>query len=179
VSRWAPQCAGPPCRAGIDPACVPWNIWNNGGVTPAQVAYLSIPATYDARATEYVSDGSVTGDLGKYGVKLPTANSGLNVNIGAEYRQENLCLQPGLHLPEWSHLGYGGRHCGEGHPGVGFSRLWEGFTELRLPLIEEKTGAYNLSFEAGYRYSSYTLGFNTNTYKMGLEWAPIQERASA
>jgi outer membrane receptor protein involved in Fe transport len=44
-----------------------------------------------------------------------------------------------------------------------------------MPLIDDKPGAYNLSVEAGYRYSSYTLGFNTNTYKVGLEWAPIQD----
>ena len=46
---------------------------------------------------------------------------------------------------------------------------------MKLPLIEEKAGAYNLAFEAGYRYSSYTEGFDTNTFKLGLEWAPIQD----
>jgi iron complex outermembrane recepter protein len=168
----------PVCRAalpgGIDPACVPWNIWNYGGVTPAQEAYLAIPATYDGRATEYVSDASVTGDLGKYGVKLPTANSGLNVNIGAEYRQETFVFNPDYIYLNGLTSGTAGGTAAKAIPGSGF-RLWEGFTELRLPLIEEKTGAYNLSFDAGYRYSSYTLGFNTNTYKMGLEWAPIQD----
>jgi iron complex outermembrane recepter protein len=34
---------------------------------------------------------------------------------------------------------------------------------------------YHLGFEGGYRYSSYSLGYNTNTYKLGLEWAPIQD----
>ena len=167
----------PVCRAavnGTDRACVPWDIWNAGGVTPAQIAYLSIPASYDGRATEYVSDGSVTGDLGKYGVKLPTANSGLNVNIGAEYRQEAFVFNPDYIYLNGLTSGTAGGTAAKAIPGSGF-RLWEGFTELRLPLIEEKPGAYNLSFEAGYRYSSYTLGFNTNTYKMGLEWAPIQD----
>ena len=168
----------PVCRAalpgGIDPTCIPWNIWNYGAVTPAQEAYLAIPATYDARATEYVSDGSVTGDLGKYGVKLPTANSGLNVNVGVEYRQETFGFNPDYIYLNGLTSGTAGGTAAKAIPGSSF-RLWEGFTELRLPLIEEKTGAYNLSFEAGYRYSSYTLGFNTNTYKMGLEWAPIQD----
>jgi outer membrane receptor protein involved in Fe transport len=168
----------PVCRAalpgGIDAACVPWNIWNYGGVTKAQEAYLGIPATYDARATEYVADGSVTGDLGKYGVKLPTANSGLNVNIGTEYRQETFVFNPDFIYINGLTSGTAGGTAAKAIPGSAF-RLWEGFTELRLPLIEEKPGAYNLSFDAGYRYSSYTLGFNTNTYKMGLEWAPIQD----
>ena len=37
---------------------------------------------------------SVTGDLGKYGVKFPTANSGLAVVFGGEYRSEAGQLQP-------------------------------------------------------------------------------------
>jgi iron complex outermembrane recepter protein len=32
-----------------------------------------------------------------------------------------------------------------------------------------------LDLEGGYRYSSYTSGFNTNTYKIGLAWAPIKD----
>ena len=45
--------------------------------------------------------------------------------------------------------------------------------EARLPLIEGKTGAQTLSIEAGYRYSDYSTGFSTDTYKAGLDWAPI------
>ena len=29
--------------------------------------------------------------------------------------------------------------------------------------------------EAGYRYSDYSLDFSTDTYKLGLEWTPIQD----
>jgi len=45
--------------------------------------------------------------------------------------------------------------------------------EARLPLIEGKTGAQSMSVEAGYRYSDYSTGFTTDTYKAGLDWAPI------
>src|SRR4029450_2148631 len=30
-----------------------------------------------------------------------------------------------------------------------------------------------LSFETAYRYSDYNLGFDTNSYKLGLDWAPV------
>src|SRR5207248_2515727 len=49
------------------------------------------------------------------------------------------------------------------------------FTEAKLPIMNDIPGAYNLSADAGYRYSNYTLGFKTNTYKFGVEWAPIQD----
>ncbi len=46
---------------------------------------------------------------------------------------------------------------------------------MRLPLLSDMTGAQDLTLEGGYRYSSYSLGFNTNTYKIGLEWTPIHD----
>jgi outer membrane receptor protein involved in Fe transport len=168
VATGAPVCAS--AVNGSDTTCVPWNIWQKGGVTPAALNYLTIPATYAGSAKEYIGDASVTGDLGKYGAKLPTANSGLNVNVGAEYRQENFVFSPDfIYLNGFQAGGAPSKAINGGF------RVWEGFTEARLPLIDEKPGAYLLSLNAGYRYSSYTLGFNTNTYKLGLEWAPIQD----
>ena len=37
-----------------------------------------------------------------------------------------------------------------------------------MPLVQDKPFAETLSFEAGYRYSDYNLGFDTDTYKLGL-----------
>jgi iron complex outermembrane recepter protein len=160
------------CVSG--PPCVPWNVWHPGGpggaVTPDQLNYLLTPASYTGTSTEYLVDGAVTGDLGKYGLKLPTANSGLNIAIGTEYRQEKFVFQP-------DYVFLNGFQAG-GAPSKAINgqfHVWEGFTEVRMPLIDEKPGAYLLSLDAGYRYSSYTEGFNTNTYKIGLEWAPIKD----
>jgi iron complex outermembrane receptor protein len=158
----------PVCASG--PPCVPWNIWTPGGVTAAALNYLTVPASFQSNSTEYITSGSITGDLGKYGVKSPGASSGLAVNVGAEYREEKFNFNPDYIFANGL--------TGGGAPSLpidGKFHVWEGFTEARMPLLEEKPGAYNLSLEAGYRYSSYTLGFNTNTYKIGLEWAPIQD----
>src|SRR5436853_67301 len=162
----------PACTAalnGLVPACVPWNVWQPNGVNAQQLDYLRIPATWTSNVKEYVTDASVIGDLGKYGAKLPSAASGLNVAVGTEYRSEEFNFEP-------DYVYVNGLNAG-GAPSLpiaGLFHVFEGFTELRLPLIDEKPGAYRLSLAAGYRYSSYTLGFNTNTYKIGLEWAPIQ-----
>src|SRR5207244_368659 len=54
--------------------------------------------------------------------------------------------------------------------------VWEAFTEARLPILEDMPGAKSLTVETGYRYSSYSLAFgNTNTYKAGLQWAPVRD----
>ena len=163
----------PACTAalnGLDPACVPWNVWQPNGVTQAQLDYLRIPATWASTTKEYITDASATGDLGKYGAKLPSAASGLNVAVGTEYRGEKFDFSP-------DYVYVNGLNAG-GAPSLpihGQFHVWEAFTEARLPLIDDKPGAYKLSLDAGYRYSSYTLGFNTNTYKVGLEWAPVQD----
>ena len=156
---------------GTDPACVPWNIWVPNGVTPAAVKYLSIPLLVEATVTEEVASGSVTGDLGKYGVKLPSADEGLQVNIGAEWRGEHANFLPDLQ----SQLGTAAGSGGPTTPVSGDFHVREVFTELRLPLVDHAPFADSLAVEGGYRYSEYSLGFNTNTYKLGLEWAPVRD----
>ena len=44
-----------------------------------------------------------------------------------------------------------------------------------MALIEDKPFAQSLSGEAGYRYSDYSLDFTTDTYKLGMEWTPIED----
>ena len=41
--------------------------------------------------------------------------------------------------------------------------------------VADLQAAEDLAVEGGYRYSKYSLGFNTNTYKLGLEWAPVRD----
>ena len=73
---------------------MPWNIFQPGGVTPAALAYISVPGEEKGYTQELVWEGDVTGDLGKYGVKLPMANSGLGLSFGADWRQEKAQLLP-------------------------------------------------------------------------------------
>jgi iron complex outermembrane receptor protein len=95
----------------------------------------------------------------------------MSANIGAEYRQENYALVPDYIFGN----GFASGGNGAQLPIDGGFHVAEIFTEMRLPLISDKPGAYDLSTEAGYRYSSYTSGFNTNTYKFGVEWSPIKD----
>jgi len=165
----APTCIS--ALNGSDPTCVPWNIWAPGGVSAAALKYLSVPLLVDASQSEYLVDGSITGDLGKYGVQLPTASAGLQINIGAEYRSESADFLPDLLSQQGNAAGSGGPT----NPVSGNFHVGEAFMEMRLPLVSDHPGAEDLSFEGGYRYSNYTEGFTTNTYKLGLEWAPVKD----
>jgi iron complex outermembrane recepter protein len=164
----------PTCQSvisGTDPACVPWNIWVPGGVTAAATKYLSIPLLVEGDVTEQVVSGSLTGDIGKYGVKLPSADQGLQFNIGAEWRSEAADFRPDLE----SQLGNAAGSGGPTVPVSGNFHVKEVFTEVRMPLADHVAAADSLALEGGYRYSDYSLGFHTNTYKLGLEWAPVRD----
>jgi outer membrane receptor protein involved in Fe transport len=161
---------GAVCASGA-PGCVPWDVWQVGQVTQAQLNYVQIPLVKKGQTTERVLDASVTGDLAKYGVKLPTADDGMYVNFGVEYRSEDSELLPDAAFQAGDGAGQGGATL----PVSGYYNTKELFTELRLPLVQDKAFAKSMSLEAGYRYSDYNLGFNTNTYKAGLEWTPVDD----
>ncbi len=169
-----PNAGKPECVAaytGTIPGCVPWNVWKPGGVTQQQLASLYIPLEDQGNVVENVVSGSVTGDLGKYGVKLPTADDGMQFNVGAEYRSESSVVN--TDLAEQDDIGEGVG--GPAPPVAGSFHVSEAFTEMNLPLVQHAPFADSLAMDAGYRYSSYTTGFNTNTYKLGLEWAPVKD----
>ena len=161
------------CRSavdGTDPNCVPYNVWNLNGVTPDQLAYLQIPLLNTGQTTERVANASFTGDLGNYGVKLPTASTGLLVNAGVEWRQEKSELNPDLSLQTGEGAGQGGATV----PISGGYIAKDLFAEARMALIEDRAFAKSVSAEAGYRYSDYDLGFSSDTYKLGMDWTPVE-----
>jgi iron complex outermembrane receptor protein len=169
-----PATGQPVCQSVLDKtdtACVPWNIWVPGQVTKAATNYLALPLLISGDVTEQIVSGSVTGDFGKYGVKLPSAATGLQANLGIEWREEGAHFRPDEASQEGIAAGSGGKTV----PVAGGFTVRELFTELRLPLIDNAPGAESLAAEGGYRYSDYSLGFNTNTYKLGLEWAPVRD----
>jgi iron complex outermembrane recepter protein len=156
---------------GTDANCVPWNIWVPNGVTPAALNYLSIPLLTDATTIEYVVSGSVTADMAKWNIKSPFADEGIKINLGAEYRSESAVFSPDLASEEGNAEGSGGATT----PVAGNYHVGEVFTEMGIPLLDHKPLAESLALELGYRYSDYNLGFRTNTYKIGAEWAPTSD----
>ena len=159
----------PVCASGG--SCVPWNIFQPGAVPAGGNPYIGLPLLEQGHVIERIAHADVTGDLGQYGVQLPSAKSGLKINGGVEWREDILTFQPDEAYIEDQGAGQGGPVL----PTNGGYNVWEGFIEAHLPLIEDAPYTKSLSFDAGYRYSSYNLGFNTNTYKFGLEWAPIAD----
>src|SRR6185503_10243341 len=156
---------------GSDPNCVPYNPFGIGGVTPEALAYLQVPAVQTGVIDQNIVTGVITGDLGTIGAKLPWADEPVKVAFGVENRRDKLenttdyVLTNGL-------LG------GSGGPTIGISgstNVNDVFMEASVPLVQGKTGIEQLSFDTAYRYSDYSSGITTDTYKFGLEYAPVED----
>ncbi len=158
------------CRSaleGYDTACVPWNIFQTGGVTQDMIDYLQIPLFARGTTDQKVVSAYVTGDLGDYNIKLPTAENGVQVVLGLEYRKDNLDYKPDINYQS-------GDGAGQGGPTVavagGFD-VEEIYGEVSIPLVEGRKYADELNMDLGYRYSDYSTGVDTDTYKVALGWA--------
>jgi iron complex outermembrane receptor protein len=154
---------------GTDPACVPYNIWANGGVTPQALSYLTTPSFQQGTTKERVVNFSIAGDLTSYGVKTPWAEDGVGVSVGAEYRRENLDVTSDFVARAGLLNGAGGAS----PPVSGGFDVYEVFAEARVPLVQDAPFAKSLTAELAFRYSDYNSIGTTETYKLSGEWEPV------
>jgi len=155
---------------GSDPACVPYNIWKLGGVTPDQLAYLQAPGFRRGSTSLEMQGLTLSTDLAEYGLKLPGAKEGVGVVFGLEHRKEALALATDAATQAGDLSGSGGPT-----PGLngGFS-VNEFFTEVRVPILQGMPLAEQLNLSASYRRATYNTDVSTNTYGVGVEWAPVK-----
>lgn len=166
----------PVCRStldGSDPNCAPYDIF---GGTPSQASldYLSATGFLKGQTSQQVLSAAFTGLLGEYGIKSPLASDGMNVALGVEYRRDALELRADNAFNT-------GDLSGQGAPTKdtqGNYKVVELFGEVDLPIIQDGF-VQNLSFNGGYRYSHYKVSngrtFNTDTFKLGIDLAPVSD----
>ncbi|MCT2399674.1 TonB-dependent receptor domain-containing protein [Novosphingobium mangrovi (ex Huang et al. 2023)] len=167
----------PICRAalnGTDPNCVPYDIFSGNPITADQIGYLGATGIIKGQTSQQVFSATFTGLLGEYGIQSPLASDGINIAIGAEYRRDALELTADNAFNT-------GDLTGQGAPTkdtAGNYKVTEFFGEIDIPLIQDGL-VYNLSFNGGYRYSHYKISngrtFNTDTFKLGVDFAPVSD----
>ncbi|MDB6101623.1 MAG: hypothetical protein JWO52_1622, partial [Gammaproteobacteria bacterium] len=165
-----PTTGAPQCQSGS--ACIPWNIWTDGGVTSAQAASLVALGTSQGSVVERIVSASATGQLGKYGITSPFATNGIAFNIGAEHRADQLQYNPDQEELANDLAGFGGA----GTAINGGYHVQEEFIELRAPLAEKQPWAEQLTAGAAFRHSNYsTAAGAVNTYKFDVQYEPIAD----
>jgi len=164
----------PTCRSvvnGTDPSCVPLNIFQIGGVTPAAVAYVSVPSFQSGATKQYLGQATLTGDLGQYGIKSPWAEEGMGISGGIEWRKDALKYDPDALFTSGDLAGQGGTS-----PAVNASiETTDFFVESKIPLVSGMAFAEHLDFIGGYRHSDVSTSGSYSTWKLAGDWQVTPE----
>ncbi len=166
------------CRATLagvpgSEGCVPYNIFQSGGVTPEALNYLQTPGFQRGNINETIAHADVTFSGDEYGLRFPWAETGVGLNVGAEYRKESLDFQVDQAFSTGDLSGQGGPT----PPTKGQFDVRDLFAEIQIPIIEHSF-IDTFKIGAGYRYSNYHVGgnsFNTDTYKIEADLAPVRD----
>ncbi len=150
-----------------DAACVPINIFGFNTVSPAAAAYVTNNgqlSTYNAKATQDVFAGSVSGELFSITSARP-----ISFAVGAEYRREkssedfdeatNLGLTLGNLLTDT----------------FGKYSVKEAYGELVVPIVEDAPLLHYLGVEGAVRFADYSTVGSVLSWKVGGEWAPTPD----
>ncbi len=165
--------------------CVPYNIFQRGPggeslVSQDALDFILGPGVVNGSTSQLVWGGDIQANLGEYGLSLPTADGGVGLLLGIEYREDELEATPDLisQTPGGGFTGVGGADL----PVAGQVEVAEFFGEVEVPLVSGKTFVEELTLRAQYRYSDYTAegnntgtDFDTDSYGYSLAWAPVDD----
>ncbi|WP_379547864.1 TonB-dependent receptor plug domain-containing protein [Qipengyuania sp. DSG2-2] len=152
------------CPGTGEPAgCIPLNVFQIGGVTRAQFDYIAVPALQNADLETTVASGYITGPIGDW-----FGAGDIQVVFGTEYRREDYELRVDENFAQGNLSGQGGPTA----PVAGSFNVKEFFTEIDIPLVDGGFIDY-LGLLGGFRYSDYNTSGGSETYKVGVNFAPV------
>jgi outer membrane receptor protein involved in Fe transport len=155
--------------ANDDPACRPLNLFGLGAPSPEALNYIIFDSSRKQWAEQFNAVAFVNGDSGKW-FELPGGPVGFV--LGGEYRQENSfsAFDP--------FTAGGGTFLNAIAPFTPPKlEIWEGFGEIRVPILADMPFFHELTLEGAARVSNYNVG-NTGTvwaYNLGGVWAPVPD----
>jgi outer membrane receptor protein involved in Fe transport len=156
------------CPPGSPAGCVAGNLFGDGNLSPEAPQFLRLDLGEEIETSQQVAAFSASGDLGA-GLAIPGAGA-IGAAFGLEWRREESASFPDRCFAEpGCSPGFGSAPPIRSHYDVR-----EVFGELRVPLLEERRFAYELSFEAGVRYADYSTAGGVTAYKLGGSWAPAE-----
>ncbi|MFL6736711.1 MAG: TonB-dependent receptor domain-containing protein, partial [Sphingomonas sp.] len=164
------------CRSvfdGSDANCVPYNVFQTGGVTQAALNYVQVPGFEEGYVAQTVAEGDITLTGADYGLQTPWADNGVGLNVGADYVKNSLSYSPDIEFQTGDLTGNGSTT----PPVKGHTDVRELYGEIQIPIVEHNFIDL-LQINAGYRLSNYHIAassFNTSTYKIEGEFAPIAD----
>ena len=147
--------------------CIPYEVFTYQGVTPQAAGTLLGTAIATGLTSTEVVNAFVSGDTG---FNFPGAEDSIMVVAGFEHRAEKYRRVSDSIFEDGSLLGQGGPT-----PSVdGGYTVTEFFTEANVPVLSGLPLAEALTLDLAYRYSDYSTSGGADTYRFGVDWAPVE-----
>ena len=144
--------------------CVPANVFGGvGAISPQAVQYITAPSTLSSFTSQTNTGGNVSGSF----FDLPAGPLGFSV--GGEYRKE----KANQIFDALTNAGLNGGNMLANTRGT--FDVYEGFGELRVPLLADKPFFNELTASGAGRVSKYSTVGTTFSYNGQLEYAPVQD----
>lgn len=152
--------------------CVPIDLFGGfGTITESMAGFATAIALqqqkYEQEIGSFIIDGPV--DF----IELPSAGAPLAMSFGYEFRQETGLLEPDECLKESPASCQGGAG-GNLLPIEGGYKVDEFFFEGILPIFDGKAFAETMDLEFGFRSSDFDTVGTTESWKLGLNWRPVE-----
>ncbi|WP_325058535.1 TonB-dependent receptor domain-containing protein [Sphingomonas sp. EC-HK361] len=160
---------GNPAQLAADiAACVPINPFGEGSVSDAARQYLTVNSLASGKATQFVANGFVSGDLSQL-FDLPGGPIGFS--LGGEYRRETLRYD----LDKFTQSGYAFYNAIPSFRAPSFE-VKEAFAEVNLPIVKDLPLLRELTLTGSGRVSDYKGSVGTvYTYQVGGRYKPIND----
>lgn len=167
--------AAPQTFAAGDGSCQPLNIFGSGVASQAALDFINVDLRNKYRIQQHVVNGYISGDFGQF-FSLP--GGPVNFALGAEYRKEVSSFRPDPITLTPSDSDPGSSVLADlallGNEDGKFD-VYEGFGELKFPLLADMPLAYRLEFGAALRLSDYSTVGSTTTWKVDGTYAPVRD----
>ena len=148
-------------------SCVPMDLWGAGDISAAAADYIRAGLNSKSEYNQTIFGASLAGSTDAY-FTLP--GGGIGWAFGFEYREEDYAFRPDDNLGTGNLLGFN-----SAPPLAGGFDVYDIFGEVYIPLLEDAPFADVLAIEAAFRLSDYSTVGSTETYKIGGEWAPVED----
>lgn len=160
---------GGPCHASAEAGCVVGSLFGDGSLNSGAASFIALQVNEEIYTTQDVVHFDVSGDLGET-FKVPGA-SPIGASFGAEWRQVKSESFPDdcYATPDCS-IGFGSVTSV-----IGEFDVKEFFGEVRVPILEDRPFARELTFGAAYRWADYSHTGNADAWKVSGEWSPIED----
>jgi outer membrane receptor protein involved in Fe transport len=153
------------CRdaSAREQGCVPVSVYGAGSMSPEAVNYIRAPGLLSTTTTQKLAGLNLSSEI----MDLPAGP--LGIALGAEYREEEA-------RSEFDALQQAGLNAGNAIPATeGGFHVIEGYLETRVPILADMPFADSLSLNGAVRFSDYSTVGNTESWNVGLEWAPLSQ----